>query len=388
VISKGRFFDSILLLTPGGLTALGFFAISASRVEGLDGDVAASFLVFVPWTILGLVVAKFGLDIWILSRGSQWPGQSIPLATAVISRMLPTAAVACVALGFVFSPVAGLAGGVSIVADAMAMIVACEMSAQGRVRQAAIAHFLRYPLFFVLLVIVADTEMRDDVGIYMAFMISALARLGYLLLLRPSNRADPQPGPRSGQLAFQQILNYGLFKNDQLAFLGVTTESAIARQVLVYLARFPELVSAAIVSLGPILYPGAHRRIDMTVPSIRRTAWVLFAVGFLVLCIAGAVFRAVAPVGLAIPWTPVLAVVTHAALVFPVNLRTYQLFFRGQERGLIAGLAKANSVGVGLALSILWFLQDEPNVLLWIVPVQHIVFLLTTRSNGRRSEVR
>jgi hypothetical protein len=379
----GRAFDALLLLLPGAIAALGLFAMSASLIPGLDRRTAASFLVFLPWQALGLTVAKFGVDSWILARGSQWTGATLPLRNVVVTRTLPAAVATAVLMGTRFPLVPALAGGVSVLFDAIALIVASELSSHGRVRQAALSHFLRYPLFLATLPLVAVAAVAEEPLIYLSFAASSIIRLLVLMALRSPRRLEAGEAPRSGSLALQQVLNYGLFKNDQLAFSLLPAEQHALRQVLVYVARFPELVSAVIVSIGPLVYPAMRGMVSQE-PGRRPTALLRSLIGGGFACAtAGVAYRALAPSGLAVPWHAVAAVVIHATLVLPVNVHTYECFAAGREGELIRALLAANGIGLVLVLSILLSGSVHSSALLWAIPLQQTAFMYALNRGSR-----
>jgi len=383
---RGRLADALLLLIPGGVTAIGLFAMSASLVPGLERGVAAEFLLFLPWQMLGLTVAKFGADSWILANGSKWTGGSLPLQSFLFSRIAPAATIIGLLMLIRLPAFAAAVGALSILFDAVALVLSSELSAQGRVRRAAASHFLRYPLLFTMVTLAGWGGRLDECFLYGAFVVSSASRLGYLLIARSDVMASGVRTPNTGALAAQQVLNYGLFKNDQLAFSLIPVEMHAVRQMLIYVVRFPELVSALIVAVGPVVYP-ALRREDKRVHGKSRS-WLVWPLTLVACCFGGYVFGAIAPSDIHVPWYAVLAVAVHASLVLPVNLNTYKCFSEQKERELLTSLLIANAGGVLFLASILLLMADYSAMFLWVVPLQQVIFLRAIKRSHRDTCIR
>jgi len=370
-----RLLDSGLLLLPGAITAAGFLVLSANGFNGIGTRSATDFLLFVPWQTLGLTAAKFGVDAWVLSTGRGWAGASLSLTPLMLTRTLPVAILAAVLVYSGSTGMAAFVAAASILADVIALVLASEMSAHGHIRSAALSHFLRYPLFFLLVAALGEGGRIEDEWLYLLFLVSSIARLVFLLILRPKNRTTDTEKPPTGRLALQQILNYGLFKNDQLAFAGISADAEHVRHALTYLVRFPEIVSAIVVSLGPVIYPYFQKRLDSKVLiRVDVLTWVV-AISAVFLCLAAFGYVAYAPTRLHIAWYVVGALVLHGAMILPVNNFTFNCFASGRNDLLIAALLKANLSGIAIAAIILSAFSHFPMSLLMIVPIQQMIFL-------------
>ncbi len=377
----GRLFDITLLLIPGGVTALGLAWLGSGRLSGVDRKATVEFLLFFPWQTLGLTLAKCGHDSWVLSRGMEWKGRHIRLMPFVIRRVLPLASIISIVLLLHFPVFDAVIALVTIAVDTVSVVVANEMYAHGRIRAAAIGQFFRYPLFVVLFVIASFTCGVGKNLLFVLFMISAISRLCCLLVLRGRSEMvfdEQYPG---GQMAVQQLLNYGLFKNDQLAMALVGSSTVEQGRIFVYLARFPELVSAVVVALAPMFFP----KIYSTQAKGHTREIIIFLLIVASVIIVGAFgFGRFSPAGMVTDFSPFAAIAIHGLLVGPVNFKTYELLRSKNESFLMAALVRSNLFGIGLiAVATLGSVRLSSNVL-WVVPAQQLVFLLISRSKHSR----
>lgn len=370
--------NAVLLVAPTILTAAGLYWMSSGRARGISVDSSVAFLLFVPWQTLGLTIVKCGVDSWILSSAGEWRGRSLSLGSLVLRIYLPLTIAVGLMLFLRLPLLACAVAAVSSLVDAVATLLATEMAAHGRIRSSGATTLLKYPLFFVLVFGIGEFEPVGFGVLLQLFLLTSVLRLGALLLLRPASREAGERRPNTMILGVQQVLNYGLFKNDQLA-TGILNRSSSATDALfVYLVRFPELVSAVVNATGPMTYPHVYKARSKTrlfgVPGDRRT----LAVAMLIVG-AAAIYGATAATSVAQGLWPLLPAVTlHAILVFPVNYRTYVLLRQRRDRDLVSGLLKANVLGViVIALAAIFFLRIPPAVL-WIIPIQQIAFLLAT----------
>jgi hypothetical protein len=333
-------------------------------------------------------MAKFGVDGWALARGSSVEGFQVAVWRLGQTRILPAAALYGALLGLRFPAFSCLAVAMSVYLDAIALIVAAEMSGKGRIRLVAVAHLFRLPLFFMLAVGFAWSRALSIDGLLVLMCISSAARLAVLMRSRIRLAQFSEESPRTGSLVAQQVLNYGLFKNDQLVFsLLPTSMSGSYQAAFVFCARFPELISAAINALGPQLYPQLlrdGRSQTGGLLALRGTwAWGLM---FLVALLGAFAFGALASDRVHDQMLMLVAVGCHGAMILPTNVATYRLMRSNDLRLLNAGARIANLVGLSVGLSAVLMKFIEPGHLLWIVPLQQAVFLSLTRASSQHAK--
>jgi hypothetical protein len=364
-----------LLLAPSILSAVGFYWMSSGRAHGISTEASVDFLLFIPWQTLSLTIVKCGIDTWMLSRAGQWAGRSLSLRFLVAKRYLPIALVVGVALLARLPVLTCIVAGVSALFDAVALVMVNELAAHTRVAAAGAANLTKYPLFFLLVFVIAYIGPVDINLLLGLFLLTSVVRLCWLVLMRSQQREREQDWPNTARLAAQQVLNYGLFKNDQLTMGLANGATAAGNALFVYLARFPELISAIVTATGPMLYPRLHsKRSNAGVVGVtpdRNSAMMA------VLIVGAAVIYATTAAGPLSQglWPLLPAVVLHSLLIVPVNYRTYALLREQKDSELVSGLLKANLVGVAIIVVAATFLAPLSPAVLWIIPVQQVAFL-------------
>jgi len=371
--------DTAIFLGPTLATAGGLYWISTGRAQGITPDVSVPFLLFVPWQTLGITVVKCGVDSWILSRASSWRGRTLILMPLVMRRYVPLAGAVGLLLALRLPLVESIVAALTALIDAIALVLSNEMAAQGRIRGSGAANWLKYPLFFLAMVGLASLVHVSLELLLSAFLVTSALRLIALLLMRPAGVTEGNERPHTVRLAAQQVLNYGLFKNDQLA-VGILNRGIQSTDALfVYLARFPELVSAVVTSVGPLLYPRLYPSKGASDFGARMTP-TFFATATIVV-IAAAVYGLTAGGTLSGRlWELLPAVTCHGLLVMPVNFRTYSLLREEHDRKLLFGLAGSNAIGTAIvAVAAVCFPRLPPDIL-WLTPLQQVFFLWATRA--------
>lgn len=371
-------FETALLISPAAVNAGGLYLMSSGRIAGIEAEASVKFLLFLPWQALGMTIVKCGVDSWILSRAVDWPGRSLDLRSLVLKRYVPLALAVGLLLGSRLAVEVCAVAAVTALMDALAAVLTNEMAAQARVKAAGAASMLKFPLFFGLTFVLAQLSQVGLQLLMVLFSVTSALRLGVLLWLRPAGRTAGER-PKTGSLAVQQVLNYGLFKNDQLATGIINRATAGSDALFVYLARFPELISVLVTATGPLIYPQLYAQRAAPGFAGMPAEWRTVATVALVVAMALLYAATGAHVVSQGVWPLVPAVTLSGLLVVPVNYRTYSLLREQRERELVAGLLKGNLVGV-LAIGALVVASGAvAPVVLWVIPAQQILFLWATR---------
>lgn len=371
---------SALLLSPGAVSAVGLLLFPLGVFPGLPKAVATEFLVFLPWHLLSLTACKFGLDTWVLARAPQWAGASLRLHKFLLLRAVPATVAISALLASKFTPTTIVLGALCIISDVVALIISAELAGQGQIARAASGHFLKYPLFFLVVFIWGFSGPLNLEQILLAFAASSVARALYYFYATYPLRQVPFEWPPLNLMLGQQILNYGLFKNDQLsfAFLGPTTST---QDSLVFYARFPEFLSAIVVALAPVLYPAYLKLLSQPWRSSMLGAVCLVYLSAIAAAVWG--YSNFAPdTGLSIH-LPSAAIIAHAALILPVNAQTFKMFKDGAERRLLFSLSWANLGGMSFIAAV-FSMNSDSSMILIAIPVQQAVFLLSARLLTRK----
>jgi len=306
-----------------------------------------------------LTAAKFGADQLVYAMVTGDPTQRPILAQHMLQRAVPIALLAALAMWPVFGPATAIAGLVATLADTHAVVLMADLAARYRLREFSFGNILNYPLFFLLLATVPLYGELGVAGAAWCFAASSVARWGYIVsrpLSTQSRVATPVVAPLA--LGIQQSLNYLVFRGDQLLLPVVAAHlfgqaSPGAAREYVYLARFPELVSAVLVTLAPMylptLYDAIRGRQSPADLDLGRWAAVIGST----LVAASATFAIVAPTRPdAILTLPFLAA---AMMALPANTVTYA-FLRDECHDQVnSALATGLLAGGSLALMGVWW---------------------------------
>jgi hypothetical protein len=354
------------------------FWIGSGRAAGIDPDVAAKFLLFLPWQMLGVTVCKLGLDQWILANGHLWGPRRACIGSREWRRCSLAICLYCLILSLVFPLVIVLLAAITIFLDVASAIFSAELGAHQKIEPLAVAGALRYPLLFLALIALGQVRPVQGWVLWGLFLGTACCRLAWLLWCR-RGRLSKDVHPLSAmELALQQALNFGLYRSDQLAYAVIGQTPGAAQAWFVFLTRFPEIVASAIVSVGPVLYP----RLRLANPTATYSAFgVLGPTSMTLLCIVGLI-----PIWLAFlsfggeTWKVdhwgALGVLMSAALVLPSSCMVYRSLRTGRVVESSRRLALANSIGL-LCVGVMVVAVDEPSTeLIWAVVIQQIAFLM------------
>jgi hypothetical protein len=372
-----------VLVLPGVLSALGFYWLVSSQFPLAQGDVVAPFMLVVPWQALGLTLCKMGIDTWAMARTSIDKTFSVALANVTFSRVVPISVAFGLALAFVYPPLVAALVAASCAFDAVALVIAGEFAGRGKYVLVTCAHLMRWPAFFLIVAVDEFVNLSGLTHLLLVTVLLAAARLVFLLIGRSRDVASSaRTPPGAALMGVQQVMNFGLFKNDQLAFslaAGRNSVHAGAESAFVYLARFPELVSAFVTAVFPRILnsPIVMRSESPGQWSAHRLRVIALATATSIVgasLLAGA-YVVLSPRGMRISTTYVAAIAFHAALILPANIITLRYLRRDRVVDLNRILFLANVVGCGAALGIYLFVGTQTSQLLWVVPIQLVAFI-------------
>lgn len=374
--------NGLALLGSGGVASLGFAALTSGRVSAMDSAVAVGLLLFIQWQVIGITIAKLGVESLVFVTVHRDPSVRPTLRHHIATRTLPLALLFSILVGFIFSPVIGALCFVSVALDAHAASMVAELSARERFMETAFVSLLNYPLFFLVLFTLSSWSRLDLIDVLVIFTGSSFARWIYLRLRARRNRTLRPISVVAGVgMGMQQLLNFLLFRIDQL-FLGtalaaavISTQSGDFVRQFVYLARYPELASNVVVALAAMVLP----RLFMRQPKMWQDAVLHLRRHRLLaaLTVLGGVCAFIVYVtiweGSTIPVLFGVPFLISALTALPVNAVSYSFIREQRIRLLVRNLAV--SVGIGAILLLVAYWTGSVYPLLYAVPVQQIVFL-------------
>ena len=385
-LAKGRLSHSLLgflkLLTSGVLGAGGLALIASNRTNILASSNIVLLLIFIQWQTFGLTVAKMGVEQVVFAAVSRNQDLYFSLRELLLKKVLPLALIFSGMAFWRFSPMACVGMFASILLDAYSLIVISDFNARSRYNDSSLANLLNYPLFFLILIglrLFQDLGVPEIIG---AFLISSALRASWVAWrrIRPPC-VKPVVLSEVHKVGIQQVLNYFLFRADQL-FLGLVCfhsptlfgDNAFLAMYL-FLAKLPELASGVINVVGTVVLPKLKLVEQSDFDSMLAIALRNWA-SLLTSALGGALCMVVYQglwIGPSIAWTVAVPFTINTVLIFPVNALTYMMITQGYMSGLLRNLFVTCAMGLVVLATL--SLANWRSSLGWVVPMQQGVFL-------------
>lgn len=371
-----------MLGASGFVSAAALLWLASNRIVGIPPEMVAALLLAIQWHLVGLTLAKFGIDYAVFAVVSRNPGITFRGRDTLPFPILPCAAAFLAVSMALFPPVAALLLAAAVVLDTLTTIQSAELNARRRFAESAVGNILNYPVFVALWAVLAArgaTTFEEALGL---FLLTRAVR--YSWIAWRATRRHPGARPFTftvmGWIGLQGALNLLVFRSDQvllaiLLFTGVEWVGASADlNLFVFLSRFPEFATGILVLIGTVVFPRRH----LSPPPMQLSAAVLrhyTALSFTVAALGAFALVACAPlfVGPAPTvawWMPFLV---QIALVLPANLVTYSM----QSQGFLPGLLQNYTIGIlaGLVLAGGAFATHSMLLVAWVIPAQLAVFV-------------
>jgi hypothetical protein len=363
-----------LLLLPGAISALLIFFISSNKLFSGDKDYTLSLLNFYQLQMLGITVAKYGIDQMVISRLQ--PGNRTDTNTFFIQRVLPLTLVFCIVIGFIKGWIYAAFLALIIPMEIMSILVSVEWSVSNRVKFTSLLTLLGNPLAFILTYIVHKQNLLSVNLMFACFLFSSLIRITLALLFR-NKGSKTKIAILSYHVPLQQIGNYFMFRLDQVIIamsLGISffnNKSLITHYL--FLAKFPEVASGVIVTLAPILYRHLGDQAEVSLKKLFNDKLFLLISLCICICQFAVSFFLFKP-GTDNDVLLFLPFVLSSLLILPANLVTYILLKKAEVPKI--NILNFMSCAVGLVVLGLVFLCNNVYIFSLIVPVQLLVYII------------
>lgn len=363
-----------LLLVSGLLTVVGFAIIASGRIASLNPALASFTLRFAQFEMFALTAAKLGVEQFVFAEAGQ-DEHYFSCRRFLVRVSLPIAVGFAAISYFIFSGPAAVAIVTSVLFDTASVVTISQLYAKERRLPIVVATLLNYPAFFLLYFIFIN--QLTAVKVLLFFVTASAGRWLYLSIRQPPATRELPVGKLQLWTGLQQVLNYWLFKADQifvscqLDFLQVAQRSQI-----LYLLRFPEMTAGVATTAGLVWFPVYHLR--------RRPQFAILMARLLKswpLLLGGTAIGAVTMVGYCLffkgPRIPLMWATLYfvqAILILPVNNLTYSFFRHRGYKSLVWCLVVAIAIGeavYGVAL-----FAGSHSAIALLVPCQLFVFLL------------
>lgn len=373
----------VSLLGSSVLSALGFIVIASNRWVDFDQTSAVALILFVQWQTLGLTIAKSGIEQVVFALVTENDRAYLNPATYVFKKALPLAGLFSLVVLFVFSPWAACVAFCTILLDTWSLIMMADLNARQKFSTTSLSNLFNYPLFFAVIFTVNHFGRLNTPVTLSVFLATSFLRW---LWLRSnwSIREDMHEVECTAhvQMGIQQVLNYLLFRADQivLAILGLKMQQNGSVAMYLFLAKFPELVSGILVVAGTVIFPRIYIRYPFDRQMLLPTVW-----RFSGIIAAYAAALSIALFAYLFLWygekvPPYLAVpfLIHSLCIILVNNITYSALRQGYLQRLLTNLTWSLLAGV---VSMTLLRSDAAvGILAWLVPTQLLVFIILSLS--------
>ena len=386
------------LLGSGLFASLGFVLLASDLFPVIEQKVVVQFLVFAQWQVLGVTVAKLGVDNVVFAAVSREPDVTFEMVKFAFFRAVPIALLFSIFIYVLFGFEFSVACFVTVVVDFFSVMMISDRNARAAYGITSIANLLNYPLFFLSIFLMSFLFDGFNLELMLAvFIFSSVARLVWLVCTDiERSKLSQKMVSVSFSVGVQQVLNYAIFKLDQI-ILGVLFVGFLSRfdglsfaSDFLFLAKMVELITGVFLVAGIIIFP----KIAIEKSAGFRGWWGLIKnyyllIVFVYACVAAVFYFYAALFRDGIGLYELIPFLFQSFLVFPVNLMTFSMIRDGYILGLIKNLFL--SVVVGCLFFGFVFLVDmniARDALAWFVVVQLAIFLMLGVVGGWGERVR
>lgn len=252
------------LLGSGLLTSIGLVLLSSGKIDYISNEISVKILLFIQFQIIGITIVKYGLDTLVFAKMLENNNSIYDPMEYLAGKGILLSLLCAVVYAMMYDYQFALVIFLTIILDVYSAITIIQMNVQKHYNYAFFANLVAYPLFFLVL-IVSSIFFRYEywqmvvlyaLCIFFRFLLSwnfinskkKIESIKTLHLEVPIN------------LGIQQVLNFNLFKVDQIiiSLSGIVVLLGLSKadvQQVLFLTRFPELVSGVLVSLSFLYAP-------------------------------------------------------------------------------------------------------------------------------------
>jgi len=239
--------------------------LASGKFDYISNELSVKILLFIQFQIIGITISKYGLDSLVFakmignSNSVYDPLEYIKKKGILLSILC--AGVYAVMYDYTYALVIFC----TIVFDVYSVVAIVQMNVMKHYNYALFANIAAYPLFFGVL-LVSSLFFEYNYGqmialyavcIFLRFLLSWI----FIMKKKRAENIELMELEVPFSLGIQQILNFSLFKIDQiiislgavlLVFFGIMGQDI---QQILFLSKFPELVSGVLVSLSFLYAP-------------------------------------------------------------------------------------------------------------------------------------
>ena len=386
IIDKYKQYFPIIakLLGSGILTSLGFVLLSSGKIDYISKELSIKILLFIQFQIIGLTIVKYGLDTLVFAKMLETKESIYNPIEYIKKRGVLLSLLCAIVYIIMYDYQMAIVVFLTIILDVYSVISIVQMNVLKHYNYSFFANLVSYPLFFLVLLVSSLFFEYEYWQMILLYVLCIFSR--FLLSWRFINSQKKLEGTHQLHLeipinlGIQQILNFSLFKIDQIiislgaAIMIVLGLSEVDIQQILFLTRFPELVSGVLVSLSFLYAPylvidDSHKLMDV----LGKYKWyfLLYIVGLLL------VFGVYLFIWEGEENINIFYVVTYflvSVLALFVNMITLGYMKKSKVNNLVKNLLISNLLG--LSIGVVGYFLGLGKYVVGIVAIQMIVFLI------------
>lgn len=351
---------AVATLIIGASAAFSISILTSGRLNSIAPEASTAFAWLIIVQSLCVTVAKIGFDSSIVALLSRCSDSERRYALPSWFGLYVFSIASVFALGTTFYFSSWELGACLFIAsllDTFAVLKIAELTAKRRIIKPLIANILRYP--FLLGAIVATMTINTvSIRVFcILYVASALARFTYLLLREDKEFETVPLDVKVGLLAAQQILNFLVFRIDQLSARIIFDAEDSARRFM-YFMSYSDMTLVGVAAVGGIVFPQLLQHFGGLAPVHARRDG-LTAIIMLAICISlGFFLYASFFVGRPANWFEILCIIVAATVGSHVNFQAFLAYRSNNLRILVIAQAIGLFVAFAMLSMIKWFAYD------------------------------
>lgn len=367
------------LLGSGFITSIGFVILSSNRIDYINVEGIIDMLVFLQLHAIGLTILKLGYDSLSYAAFLENPHLKPDIAGFIIKMALPLSFIVFLISNFKFGIFISVILVVNVLLDLYSSLVVSQLGFRHDFNKVVFLNLLSYPLFFCEVILISYFFELEFYQFSILFLLNILLKFvfskHFFSKMKNSGLVSITP---TWSIGLQQLLNYGLFKADlvivslPLVFISIFNLSDRDILEVLFLSRFPELVSGVTLGLSVLYYPKINH--DNILAIFRNYKWYVFFY-FILLLISMCAFVQFWNHDFELRSSSIFSYFLAGFLVVFCNLITFNLIRKNKIRFLLFSLISSLFLATFLLILASFF---SLNIFLSLVMLQMLVFVLVT----------
>lgn len=365
------------LLGSGIISSIGIIFFSSNTIEFIDTNTIVDLLIVIQLHSVGLTITKLSYDTISYSHFLNNKNNRPNIKKFLFDKSVILAMPILIFAIYRFNYVVGFFVFINIILDQFSNLVINQLNFRHLFNKAFLLNLLSYPLFFITIIALSYcSHLLLEIHVLIFFICLVLKFvLADYFYKRIYYSADIDISP-SWSMGFQQVLNYILFKSDtiliSLPLIIISTLSINKSEILeiLYLSRFPELVSGVTLSLSVLFYP--RYVVNGGTDFINKIKFKDFSFYIFFIFLGYAVFLLFWRRSDDLKIYNIIFYFFNGLFVVFCNLITFNLIKKEKFKLLLNNLLLSCVLGV---ISLVFFKLTSLNFYFAVVPIQMILFI-------------